>query len=538
MRIAIGIESLTGGGAERIVRQLAVGLAQRGHRTFVYCLKSARIDPAELIAAGVTIRQARSEGFDPGLIARLAQWTRRDRVDVINAQSSAAACFLLPAAKWCGVPILHTRQGVLLGRPTRYRRCAERLASWFDAIGVVTPALLDSLRPGRARRNAVWLPNCVDRPRLDAEPSRRLLETLAGRQLGAPIVLAVGTICPEKDPIGLLRAFARLRDEIRSARLVWIGPTRDIAYRADVHAMERALGLEGWVHWLGEVENAWRVMAGADVFCLPSRTEGMPVVVVEAMSQAAPIVATAVGGVGATGDDGDRQAYLIRDGCTGWLVPPADPDGLADALLSAVTNRDEARRRAEAAAAEYRRRLTADAMLAQYEAAFKGVVERRRGRPASVRSGGPRRPCVLMVGPGGDQVGGMVTAVDNLCGAGKSRLPYEAVRWVTPRRSRPRRGDRPSLIRSIARHCADLWGFTRALYLHRPDIVHLHTCSHFSFYRDLVQLVLARAARKPVVLHIHGSQFPEFCASAPRRVRRLIRRACEAADTVIVLSEY
>ena len=539
VRIAIGIETLTGGGAERIVRQLARGLARRDHRVFVYCLNAAQYDASQLHAAGVTIREAHSTGFDPGLVWRLGRWLRQDRIDVVNAQSSAATVFLLPAAKALGIPIIQTRQGVLLGTPTRYRRWAEQLATYLDGVGVVTPALLKTLPPGRVRRDAFWLPNCIDRERLEPDTSRRLLETLVGRQLGSPVILTVGTVCAEKDPIGLLRAFARLRDEIRSARLIWIGPTRDAAYRDSTHAMQRALGLEGWVHWLGSVENAYRVMAGADVFCLPSRTEAMPVAVVEAMSQGVPIVATAVGGIGRVDGAADCGDVLIRDGQTGWLAPPANPQLLADALLSALTNRDEARRRAEAAEADYRRRLTADGMLDRYVAAFGGVLSKRASFISTNSATLADRPRVLMVGPGGPQIGGMVTAIDLLCDARTKGRQFTPLRWATSRRALGARQTRNSgSFHAAARHVANVWRYARALYVHRPDVVHIHTCSYFTFYRDIAHLALARAAAKRCYLHIHGSQFPEFCADAPPWARRLIRWACETADAVFALSNH
>jgi glycosyltransferase involved in cell wall biosynthesis len=70
----------------------------------------------------------------------------------------------------------------------------------------------------------------------------------------------------------------------------------------------------------------------------------------------------------------------------------------------------------------------------------------------------------------------------------------------------------------------------------RIDLVHIHTCSYVTFYRNVLDLAAAKLLRRAVVLHIRGGYFAHFCARAGRWRRRLIRWALEAADAVIVLS--
>jgi glycosyltransferase involved in cell wall biosynthesis len=97
------------------------------------------------------------------------------------------------------------------------------------------------------------------------------------------------------------------------------------------------------------------LLAGCDVFCLPSRMEGMPLVVLEAMAQGKPVVATAVGGTG----------ELVVDGETGVLVPPDDVDALAGALARLLSDSELARRMGEAGRARVERDFSLAASTAR-----------------------------------------------------------------------------------------------------------------------------------------------------------------------------
>jgi glycosyltransferase involved in cell wall biosynthesis len=600
VNIALLTEALVGGGAEAIVGQLALGLTRRGHRTFVYCLRAGG-PPVELLRPhGVVVREAHSVGFDPGLGWRLLTWMRRDRIEVVSAHNSAATFWALLAAKVLGIPLIQTRHGALLGPPTRYTWLMDRLTCFVDRVGIVEESLRRSIPIGHARRQAVHLPNGIDRERIDPDEARRELERLCnghgdgrpggrplpdGRPLlSGPIVLTVGTICPEKDQRGLLRAVAILRCDFPDIRLVVAGGVRDADYDRQLRRDEQDLGLHGHVHWLGPVEQAHRLMAGADVFCLPSRTEAMPLALIEAMSQHVPIVATAVGGVGALPDPnpgihaGVQTGHLLRHADTALLVPPGEPATLAAALGYALHDRPAAAERATRAAADYTGSFTAARMVRRYENVFAECRGLRnsdlriancewglaKGESIDGHSRPRTRPRVLMVGPRADQIGGIASVVSALMNS-PLRRSFELYRFAPERRTEaaarpiaasPHR-ERPAatsaamirmlrgvlarsgrLSRAVLRHARGLCDLARIIRRRHIDIVHIHTCSFFSFYRSLLDLMIARWLRRRACLHIHGSQFPEFCAASHPLARRLIRWGCETADRVVVLSKY
>lgn len=542
MRIALLIETLQGGGAEAVVRTLAAGLAQRGHDTFVYCLRQASAPLEELTSLGVTVREARTRRHDPLLPARLAYWFSQDGIELANSHNSAATVMSLPAAKGLRISLVQTRHGGLLGRPTRFAHLANLAGSLLSATTIVAESQRDSLPPGLARR-AVYIANGLELESVAPREARQALERLCGRALAGPVVLSVGTICPEKDLCNLLRAFALLRLELSGVTLVHVGAPRNPAYHRLVQAQARRLSLDSHVVFCGDVAEPWKLMAGADVFCLASATEAMPLVVIEAMSQSVPIVATAVGAVGrldqaAPGDDGPRQ-YLISHGVSGLLARPGEPHALAAALRQTLYDRRAAARRAQRALADYRKFFSSRPMVCAYEQLYLKLLKPKPAvsRP---RAASAQRTKVLLVGPAPHQIGGMTSVIDALmAGPLARRYAFERY-WPRGAGGANATGCRTALhwVRSIARHAAALADLARTIRRTRSQILHVHTCSFFSFYRSLLDIGLGKLLGCRTCLHVHGGRFEEFCAASGAVARWTICRGCELCDALIVLAPY
>ena len=543
MNIALLIESLDGGGSERVVRRLALGLAQHGQRVFVYCLGANGVTLNPCSMDGVVIREARSVGCDPLLAWRLARWLRRDRIDVAHAHSCAALVWVMPAARLLGIPLVHAWHGWPLNHPTREHRLALYLDRFVDRVIINSESLRCRLPAYRSTRAAVCIRNGVDLAPAAPSTSRQRLNELCGRVLDGPVLLSVGNIRAEKDFCGLVRAVARLRRQWPHIQLVCVGAVGDSNYWRAVRDTTRTLRLHGNVHFPGPYADAWRLMAGADAFCLSSRTESLPNVVLEAMSQRVPIVATAVGDVGSLAAPFEPGRWLLQHNVSGLLVPPGDPAALAAAVGGTLRHPAAARARATRALRYYQQHWTVAPMVHRYERVYEKCCRTRQRRPAD-RPDRQRRAAVLMLGPAPPQIGGMVTSIDLLM---KSPLQqrFTLHRCATPARpmsqhARPPRGPFQralALPDSFVRHMGALARLTATIVNRRIDVVHIHTCSHFTFYRNLLDLAVAKWLGRAVVLHIRGGQFERFCASAGRGGRWLIRRGCEAADAVVVLSE-
>ena len=145
---------------------------------------------------------------------------------------------------------------------------------------------------------------------------------------GRPVVLAVGRLAAQKGFDTLIAAAARWRGR-RPEPLLVIAGTGPLA--GDLSGQAAELGVD--VRFLGSRDDVPGLLAAADVLALPSRWEGQPLILSEALRAGRPIVATDVGGV----------RDLAGDGAA-LLVPPGDPAAFAAAVLSVLDDRDLAAR--------------------------------------------------------------------------------------------------------------------------------------------------------------------------------------------------
>jgi glycosyltransferase involved in cell wall biosynthesis len=189
---------------------------------------------------------------------------------------------------------------------------------------------------------------------VDVERFRPRDRAAARQRLGfggeTPLVLFVGNLEPRKQVDVLLRAMAQLRQELPDALLVVVGSGQNAGVQdqtAHLMRLARELELDEAVLFAGRAtdEQLMDYYAAADVFALPSSSEAQGIVALEAMACELTVVATAVGGLVGT----------IDDGRTGFLVPSGEVAALADVLVEVLP--DAARRRAIGRAARERVKL-------------------------------------------------------------------------------------------------------------------------------------------------------------------------------------
>jgi glycosyltransferase involved in cell wall biosynthesis len=183
---------------------------------------------------------------------------------------------------------------------------------------------------------------------------------------GAPTILFVGRLVERKGVAHLIEAIALLKD--RTARLVIVG---DGPERPRLESLSRQNGLANRVAFLGKIPDAdlRRAYADASVFVLPSvvdargDTEGLGVVLLEAMNYGVPVIASRIGGI----------VDIVADGESGLLVPPGDAPALAAALDRILGSQDAARRLGEAGRRRLREQFSWDAIVARWEAVYRSV---------------------------------------------------------------------------------------------------------------------------------------------------------------------
>jgi glycosyltransferase involved in cell wall biosynthesis len=261
-----------------------------------------------------------------GLLELLAV-LRRERPDIVHANSSKAGVLGRLAAAAVGVPVrVFTVHGWAF---SAYAGLKSLLYLWADRlVSPVTTAVICvseterasgvAARTCRADRTVV-IRNAID---VAAVPRATPGDP------ATPRLISVGRLNAPKDFNTLLHALATVDEHFEGA-IVGDGPER----RA-VEAELRRLGLEGRVQLLGERSDVRQLLSTAHLFVLSSDSEGLPISVLEAMAAGLPVVASAVGGV----------PELVVHGETGLLVPPRDTRALADALDRLLVDADLRRR--------------------------------------------------------------------------------------------------------------------------------------------------------------------------------------------------
>jgi len=246
-----------------------------------------------------------------------------DRIEVLCVQEywTARLDVLVRALE---IPVVAVDQGL----PDRHEVKLLKRGSLRRTGGVVVQTEREVAKVGRYGGVARRIPNAVDGD----------FFTPGGQQPHAsePVILCVGRLHNAQKRISdVLRALARLPDRWR-LQVAGNGPDRAMFER-----LSDQLGIRGRVNYLGFVSNSStlrELYRGASVVALPSAYEGLPMVLLEAMSCATPVV----------GSDIPAIAEVVDDGRTGVLVPVGDPVRLADALSHAVRRRDELGRAARA----------------------------------------------------------------------------------------------------------------------------------------------------------------------------------------------
>ncbi len=147
---------------------------------------------------------------------------------------------------------------------------------------------------------------------------------------GAKNIGFVGRLSDEKAIPILMAAFVRVRQRLENAILTIVG-TGPLEQQLKAYAT--TLGVAEYIRFAGHLPNSFKALKEFDLFVLPSRTEGCPIVILEAMAMGLPVVATRVGG----------SPELVADGESGLLVPPNDPAAMAEAVLKILTVNDVAR---------------------------------------------------------------------------------------------------------------------------------------------------------------------------------------------------
>ena len=363
------------GGLENGIVNLINHMPADRYRHAIVCLQGYTDFHKRLKQDNVEIYDmAKLDGHDLGLYVRLFRIFRQLRPAIVHTRNLSALETQVVAALAGVRGRVHGEHGRdiydLYGKNRKYillRKLVRPFVGHYIAVSKdLQNWLTDTVGVKRGRTSQIY--NGVDNIRFHPSQTPR-------EHLGPPgffgdnsiVIGSVGRMAAVKDYPNLVRAFLRLlqldpsrRDHLR---LLIAG---DGANRA---ACLELLGQRGADHlaWLpGERTDIPELMAAMDIFVLPSLGEGISNTILEAMATGLPVIATSVGG----------NLELVHEGATGFLVPPADSDAMAQALLNYVDDADQRHAHGRAARDIIDCQFSMDAMVQGYLSVYDRILER------------------------------------------------------------------------------------------------------------------------------------------------------------------
>lgn len=320
------IDGLSLGGAQKLLITFAQEARARGLRLAVISLSANNDSPflEQLVALGVTVHFFPTRRLiNLKVLWQIVRWLQCEKPDVLHAHLTYSNVIGALAGRLAGIPVVTTLHTNGIEPQSRNSKTvqAEKLALRYgvDRIIACGPAVAESFRPSLGNKAMQVIPNATTKPL----PALPLAERLALRaqitgDSARPLIISAGRLIPPKAFHDLLSAFATIVHRTDLKAFLAIAGSGELH---DQLAKQIAdLNLTDHAKLLGMREDMSGLLAASDIFVLSSHWEALPLVVLEAMGAGLPVVATNVGDI----------AWAV--GMAGVIVPPRQPEVLADAI--------------------------------------------------------------------------------------------------------------------------------------------------------------------------------------------------------------
>jgi glycosyltransferase involved in cell wall biosynthesis len=378
MRILNIIESLGRGGAEQVLLNVLPELQARGHDCEVAALWGPYSLQDDLEARGVRVHRLHgdySERWNLGRgVGRVVRLARRRRCDVLHSHLLFPDLYVGLSRAILPGPLrvaslqntdFDFLQSTIPGRVAR-RVLPPVLRHGFDGLAAVGTPVAQHFREHVPGLEVETIFNAVPIPSLQHNTRRAEVLKSWDADAEAFTLLTAARLAPEKNHVVLFEALELLRTRGLTPQVLLAGAG---PLRSELEALVKKKSLGGQVRFCGRVEHAdlQELLGTVDAFVLPSKHEGLPLAIAEAMALQRPVLATSVGGV----------PDIVEDNITGLLVPASDANALASGIErlmrdSALRQRlgEEGRRRVE-------KKFSAPAIAQQWEEFYGRLMKAR-----------------------------------------------------------------------------------------------------------------------------------------------------------------
>lgn len=363
-RIAMVWGSFAGGGMERVILTYFKELRRKQIQVLGVCFRSTGVLKNEFRSLGIPIFELRLHRWNLlYVVLRLVKLVKASNIKLLHTSGYHADVVGRLAGRLAKIPVittLHTnstwkRKPSILTH--HFRKCVD---SWSaKRFGSHFIALTSSVRDFHIKemnypeQKFSIVPNPIDSSRIKFDSlERSIVRDELDVKNDTILILSVGNLLSIKGHRYLISAAAELHRQGKKIQIIIIGEGR---CRKELTEQIKCLRLNGVVKLIGYKKEVWRFLSAADIFAMPSQSEGQSIAILEAMAVGLPLVVTSQG----------AHVDYLRTGENAVVVPPADVTALAKALAKCIENR------------EFRKKLAINAALTYKKLGIESSVQRQ-----------------------------------------------------------------------------------------------------------------------------------------------------------------
>ena len=347
-------------GAVTYCKFLSEQLLSRGHELTVLCRPGGWLQ--EHLPAEIRVQESDLQRT-PFELKRMAQWVRQQRFDVMHTHMSRAHAFGVIMKMMTGTPVVATAHQCSL---QVHWRLNDRVIANSDYTAAY------QRRVNRVPADRLDTVYCFTQLQRFRDIQARDIQTVRGqlRLTGEEFLVGtVGDVIARKGQLYLFRAMSEIVKQVPNFKLVLLGRfKRGEPYVRKLRAIQKREELFTRVKWLGLRDNIQDFMATFDLCVVPSVEEPLGLVALESLAAGTPVVASQTGGL----------PEIITHGENGLLVPPKDPQQLAQAVIELAHNSQRRVSMGEAGREKVNEQFDPQALAAKVESIFLSLASKKR----------------------------------------------------------------------------------------------------------------------------------------------------------------
>ena len=364
------VEDLKIGGSERVIADIATGLDRKNFDVSVCCITRGGEIAYELNEKGIKVNILGISNYrNPLNILKLALLLRKAKPDIVHTHGYFASVIGRIAAKIAGILVLINHVHSTYWDYRKRHILMEIFLSLFThKIICCSKAVEDFVRDYERIKPAktVVIYNGVDEDRFTTYKNTSSIKAQLGIDSGDSVVGTVSSLTPHKGHKYLFQAAPRILDVFPTTRFLIVG---DGILREKLEEQIKNLNLASYVIFAGTRKNIPDFLSIMEIFVLPSCSrEGLGISIIEAMAAEKPVVATDIGGI----------PEVVKNGETGFLVPPQNPEALAHAIIELLRNPRKAKTIGKQGRIRFKEKFTNKRMLSEVENLYKSLIDQKK----------------------------------------------------------------------------------------------------------------------------------------------------------------